>query len=178
MNNTLLAGLIVGGVVIAAVGAYASTQTNLNPWQEYAQVVTVEPAFDNKQTPRQVCNDEAVTQQVPVKDEKRIAGTAIGAVIGGVLGNQIGDGDGQKLATAAGAVAGGYAGSKVQKGMQEGNTETIVVQGCETVYDNQKIPAGYQVTYLLDGKQGVVRMDHDPGKRIRVEDGELVLTRS
>jgi uncharacterized protein YcfJ len=115
---------------------------------------------------------------VPVKDEKRIAGTAIGAVIGGVLGNQIGDGDGQKLATAAGAVAGGYAGSKVQKGMQEGNTETIVVQGCETVYDNQKIPAGYQVTYLLDGKQGVVRMDHDPGKRIRVEDGELVLTRS
>lgn len=178
MNNSLLAGLIVGGVVVTAIGAYASTQTNLNPWQQYAQVVTVEPAFDNQRTPRQVCNDETVTQQVPVKDEKRIAGTAIGAVIGGVLGNQIGDGDGQKLATAAGAVAGGYAGSKVQKRMQQGNTETTVVQDCRIVYDNQKIPAGYQVTYLLDGKSGVVRMDHDPGKRIRVEDGELVLTRS
>ncbi len=62
--------------------------------------------------------------------------------------------------------------------MQQGNTETTVVQDCKTVYDNHKIPAGYSVTYLLDGRRGVVRMDHDPGKRIRVEDGELVLTRS
>jgi uncharacterized protein YcfJ len=178
MNNSLLAGLILGGVVVTAVGAYATTQTDLNPFQDYADVVAVAPAFDNKQTSRQVCNDEAVTQQVPVKDEKRIAGTAIGAVIGGVLGNQVGSGDGKKIATAAGAVAGGYAGSKIQKGMQERNTETVVGQRCETVYDNEKIPAGYQVTYVLDGKQGVVRMDHDPGKRIRVEDGELVLTRT
>lgn len=178
MNKSLVAGVILSGVAITAIGAYASTRTNLNPWQDYAQVVAVEAAFDNKRTARQVCNDETVTQQVPVEDEKRIAGTAIGAVIGGVLGNQVGDGDGQKLATAAGAVAGGYAGSKVQKRMQQGNTETTVVYGCKTVHDNQKIPAGYQVTYLLDGRQGVVRMDHDPGKRIRVEDGELVLTRS
>ncbi|MEX1993920.1 MAG: glycine zipper 2TM domain-containing protein [Steroidobacteraceae bacterium] len=176
MNNSLIAGLVVGGVVLLAVGAYASTQTNLNPWQDYAEVVAVEPAFDNKQTARQVCNDEAVTQQVAVRDEKRIAGSAIGAVVGGVLGHQVGSGDGNKIATAAGAVAGGYAGSKVQKGMQERNTETVVQERCGTVYDNQKVPAGFDVTYLLDGKQGVVRMDRDPGKRIRVEGGELVLT--
>ena len=115
---------------------------------------------------------------MPIKDDKRIAGTAIGAVIGGVLGNQVGSGDGKKIATAAGAVAGGYAGSKVQKNLQENNTETVVEQRCGVVYDNQKIPAGFDVTYLLDGKQGVVRMDHDPGKRIRVENGELDLSRS
>jgi uncharacterized protein YcfJ len=178
MKNSLLAPLILGGVVVVAVGAYASTQTNLNPWQDYADVVSIEPAFDDKQVGRYVCNDEGVTQQVPVKDEKRIAGTAIGAVIGGVLGNQIGSGDGKKLATAAGAVAGGYGGSKVQKRMQEGNNETVVEERCGTVYDIQKMPAGYQVTYLLDGKQGVVRMDHDPGKRIRVENGELDLSKS
>lgn len=178
MNKSLLAGLILGGVAITAIGAYASTRTNLNPWRDYAQVIAVEPDFDTKRTSRQVCNDETVTQPVPVKDEKRIAGTAIGAVIGGVLGNQVGDGDGQKLATAAGAIGGGYAGSKVQKRMQQGNTETIVAQNCQTVYDTHRIPAGYRVTYLLDGKRGVVRMDHDPGKRILVEDGELVLTGS
>lgn len=178
MKNSLLAGLILGGVVVTALGAYAGTRGNLNPWQEYADVVAIEPAFDNKQVGRYVCNDEAVTQQVPVKDEKRIAGTAIGAVIGGVLGNQVGSGDGKKLATAAGAVAGGYGGSKVQKHMQEGNTETVVAERCGNVYDNEKIPAGFQVTNLLDGKQGVVRMDHDPGKRIRVENGELDLSRS
>ena len=176
MNNGLLAGLILGGVVVTAVGAYASTKSDL--FQEYADVVAVEPAFDNKQTARQVCGDESVTQQVPVKDEKRIAGTAIGAVVGGVLGNQIGSGDGKKIATAAGAVAGGYAGSKIQKGLQERNTETVKGERCETVYDNEKIAAGYQVTYVLDGKQGVVRMDHEPGTRIRVEDGELDLGKS
>jgi len=175
MNNSLLAALILGGVAVVAVGAYASTRTNLNPWQDFAEVVSVEPAFDNRQVGRQVCHDEAVTTQVPVKDEKRVAGAAIGAVIGGVLGHQVGSGDGNTLATAAGAAAGGYAGSKVQKGMQERNTETNLEQRCGTVYDNQKIPAGFEVTYLLDGKQGIVRMDHDPGKRIPVENGELDL---
>lgn len=178
MNNSLLAGAILGGVVVTAVGAYASTRLDFNPWQDYADVVAVEPAFDTNRVARQVCNDEAVTQQAPVKDEKRIAGTAIGAVIGGVLGNQIGDGSGQKLATAAGAVAGGYAGSKVQKQMQEGNTDTTMEQRCETVYDSEKVAAGYEVTYLLDGKQGVVRMDHNPGNRIRVKDGVPVTSES
>ena len=176
MKNSLLAPLILGGALVVAVGAYAGTR--MNPWQDYADVVSVVPAFDNQQTAREECNDEAVTQQVPIKDEKRVAGTAIGAVIGGVLGNQVGSGDGKKVATAAGAVAGGYAGSKVQKTLQEKNTETVVNQHCGTVYDNQKIPAGFDVTYLLNGKQGVVRMDHDPGKRSPLENGELDLSRT
>jgi uncharacterized protein YcfJ len=178
MKNSLLAPLILGGVAVGAVAAYAGTRTGMNPWQDYADVVSVELAFDDQQTARQACNDEAVTQQVPFKDEKRVAGTAIGAVIGGVLGNQVGSGDGKKVATAAGAVAGGYAGNKIQKHMREGNTETVVEQSCGVVYDNHVVPTGFDVTYRLNGKQNVVRMDHDPGKRIRVEDGELDLSRS
>lgn len=174
MKNSILAGVIVGGIVLTAVAAYAGSRVDL-PWEDYAEVVAVETAYDTKQIARQDCSDETVTTQVPVKDEKRIAGAAIGAVIGGVLGNQVGDGDGQKLATAAGAVAGGYAGSKVQKRMQEGNTETTTEQRCRTVYDTEKTPSGYLVTYLFDGKQSVVRMDHDPGKRIRMENGAPVL---
>ncbi|HXV39721.1 MAG TPA: glycine zipper 2TM domain-containing protein [Steroidobacteraceae bacterium] len=174
MNRSLLTGLIVGGVAVVAVGAYAGTRLS----RDYAEVVAVEPAFDSRRTAREVCRDESVTEQVPVKDEKRIAGAAIGAVIGGVLGHQVGSGDGNTAATAAGAVAGGYAGSKVQKHMQENNTETSIQQRCATVYDNEKVPAGYEVSYLLDGQQGVVRMDHDPGKRIPVKNGELDLNRS
>jgi len=178
MKNSVLASLILGGVGVVAVAAYAGTRTGMNPWQDYADVVSVELAFDNQQTARLACNDEAVTQKVPIKDEKRVAGTAIGAVIGGVLGNQVGSGDGKKIATASGAVAGGYAGNKVQKQLQEGNTETIVEQRCGPVYDNHVVPTGFDVTYRLNGKRNVVRMDHDPGKRIRVEDGELDLNRS
>jgi uncharacterized protein YcfJ len=176
MNNSLLAGAIVGGVVLAAVGAYASTRVDMNPWQDYADVVAVAPAFTTNRVARQVCHEESVTQQVPVKDERRVAGTVIGAVIGGVLGNQVGGGDGKKLATVAGAAAGGYAGNKVQKQMQEGNTETVPGQSCETVYDSNDVPAGYKVTYVLDGKQGTVTMDHNPGVRIPVKNGALILS--
>jgi len=176
MNNTVLAGAIVGGVVLTAVGAYASTRIDLNPWKDYADVVAVEPAFTTNRIARQVCHEETVTQQVPIKDEKRVAGTAIGAVIGGVLGNQVGSGDGKKLATVAGAAAGGYAGNKVQQRMQQGNTETVPGQSCETVYDSNDVPAGYKVTYMLDGKQGIITMDHNPGARIPVKNGALVLS--
>jgi uncharacterized protein YcfJ len=177
MNNTVLAGVIVGAVVVTAVGAVA-TSNGYNPLKDYATVVAVEPAYETNRVPRQVCGDATVLEQAPVKDEKRIAGTAIGAIVGGVLGNQVGDGSGQTAATIAGAAAGGYAGNKIQKKMQQGNLEESVENRCVTVYDTESIPVGFDVTYELDGVESVVRMDHDPGKRIPVEDGELVLTKS
>ena len=177
MNSKLVTGIVVGAVAVAAAGAIA-VGTGYNPMQDYATVVSVKPAFDTRQIPREVCGDHTTLQQAPVKDEKRIAGTAIGAVIGGVLGSQVGSGSGRDAATVAGAAAGGYAGSKVQKRMQQGNVVEGTEQRCETVYDSEEVPAGYDVTYELDGAREVVRMDHDPGKRIPVKDGELVLTQS
>ena len=175
MNNTVLAGLIVGAVVVTAVGAVAAN-SGFNPLQKYATVVAVEPAFETNRIPREVCGDQTTLEQAPVKDEKRIAGTAIGAVVGGVLGSQIGSGSGRDAATVAGAAAGGYAGSKIQKRIQQGNVEESTETQCVTVYDIESVQAGYDVTYELDGVQKVVRMDHDPGKRIPVEDGKLVLS--
>jgi len=178
MNKSTLIGGAVGALAAVTVGAFATTKLGVSPFQSYATVVSVAPAFKTSKVARQVCHDETVTQQKPVKDEKRIAGTAIGAVIGGVLGNQIGGGSGKTLATAAGAVAGGYAGNQVQKKVQQGDTEQVTQQRCETVYDTAKTPVGYDVTYELNGKRDVVRMDHDPGKRIPVENGKLDLQQS
>ena len=140
-----------------------------------ARVLNVEPMSRTVKTPRQVCASEVVTHQAAVKDPKRVTGSIIGAVAGGLLGNQIGDGDGQTVATVAGAAAGGYAGSKVQKNMQEGNTTQTVEQRCRTVYDSVEKPDGYRVRYRLGDHEGSVRMDHDPGSSIPVENGELVL---
>lgn len=178
MNKSTLIGGAIGALAVITVGAFATTQLDAGPSKSYATVVSVVPAFDTKRVPRKVCHDEVVTQQKPVQDEKRIAGTAIGAVIGGVLGNQIGGGSGKTLATAAGAVAGGYAGNQVQKKVQQGDTEQVARQQCETVFDTVKTAAGYDVTYDLDGKRDIVRMDHDPGKRIPVEHGQLDLQQS
>jgi uncharacterized protein YcfJ len=170
----MLIGLVAGGVAATAIGAVASYKL-IEDRQNYAQVVAVEPVMRSVRTPRQVCHDETVTHQAPVKDPKRVTGAVAGAVIGGVLGNQIGDGSGRTAATVAGAAAGGYAGSKIQKKTQEANTYQTTESRCSTVYDTTEKPAGYEVTYRLGDETGSVHMDHHPGERIPVKDGELVL---
>ena len=173
MDKSMLKGLVIGGLVVTTVGAVAGYQV-IEERSAYAEVVSVEPLTRTVSTPRQVCDDVVVTHKSPSKDPKRVTGAVVGAVVGGVVGNQIGDGDGQKLATVAGAAAGGYAGSKIQKQMQEGNTYQTTEQRCRTVHDKREVPDGYEVRYVLDGQEATVRMDHDPGHRIPVKDGELV----
>ena len=174
MSKSMLVGLIVGGVAVTAGGAFAGYQN----WEQshYAKVLSAELVTKDVKKPRQDCHDEQVVQQQQPKDEHRIVGTAIGAVVGGLLGHQVGGGNGKTLATVAGAAAGGYAGNKIQDKMQKGNTATTTEQRCTRVYDIEHVPDGYKVKYELNGKTGTVRMDHDPGERIAVKDGQLVLT--
>jgi uncharacterized protein YcfJ len=174
MNRSMMIGIVAGGIAATALGAVASYKM-IEDRQNYAQVLDVEPVTKTVRTPRQVCHDEMVTHQEPVKDPKRVTGAVVGAVVGGVLGNQIGDGRGQTAATVAGAAAGGYAGSKIQKKTQEGNTYQASETRCSTVYDTTEKADGYEVTYRLGDDTGSVHMDRHPGERIPVKDGELVL---
>jgi len=174
MNKSLVTGLVIGAAVVTAGAAVASFDV-FERSPKYAEVLDVDAVKKTTRTPREVCNDQVVTHTTPPKDEKRIAGTVIGAVVGGVLGNQVGGGDGRKVATAAGAAAGGYAGNKVQQRMQNGNTYTTTETHCETVYDSKDNVVGYDVRYKLGDQEGTVRMDRDPGSRIPVENGELVI---
>ena len=86
-----------------------------------------------------------------------------------------GRGRGKTVATVAGAAAGGYAGNRVQKNMQDKDVETTTERRCKTVYDTSVKHHGYDVTYRLNGKEDVVRMNHNPGTQIPVKDGKLVL---
>ena len=174
MNRSMLIGVVAGGIAATALGAVAGYKM-IEDRQNYAEVLAVEPVTRTVRTPRQVCYDEAVTHQAPVKDPKRVTGTVVGAVIGGVLGNQIGDGSGQTAATVAGAAAGGYAGSKLQKKTQQANTYQTSETRCSTVYDTIEKADGFEVTYRLGDDTGNVHMDRHPGERIPVKDGELVL---
>jgi uncharacterized protein YcfJ len=175
MKSSLLIGVVIGASLAVAAGSIAGYEA----WKsrsQYAEVLNVRPAFKNSKTAREVCHDEQVTRQKPVQDQHKVAGKLIGAVVGGVVGNQFGGGNGKKLATVAGAAAGGYAGNTVQGRMQQGNTETVTEQRCETVHDTVAKQVGYDVQYRLGGKTGEVRMDHDPGKQIPVANGQLLLT--
>ena len=173
MNKSMLVGIVIGGLVVTAGGAIASLDL-FKP--KFAEVVDVTPVTKQIRTPREVCKEQAVTRTAPVKDQKRILGTVVGGVIGGVLGSQIGSGDGRKVATAAGAAAGGYAGNKVQQRAQQRDTTTVMETRCETVYDTSQKVIGYDVKYQLGKQTDQVRMDFDPGERIPLQDGKLVLT--
>lgn len=174
MDKSMIKGILLGATAVTAVGGIAGYQvTHRQP--AYAEVLKVEPVMRTIKTPHQVCKEEHVTHRAPVQDRNRIAGTAIGAVVGGLLGNQIGGGGGRTVATVGGAAAGGYAGNRIQQNMQESDTRTTRETHCKTEYESHQKVMGYNVTYRLADKQNVVRMDHDPGKRIPVKDGQIVL---
>jgi len=172
MNKSFMVGSVLGAIVVTAGGAFAGIKY-LGAGNS-AEVISAKELHKTIKTPRQECHDEQVTRTKTPKDTNRLAGTGIGAVVGGLLGHQVGGGNGKVLATVAGAAAGGYAGNKIEQKVQQGDTYTATEQRCSTAYDTTEVAAGYQVVYILDGKQHHVHLDHDPGKSIPVKDGQIV----
>jgi uncharacterized protein YcfJ len=177
VNKSLVTGLVFGAVVAVGATAFAGLKM-MHKSPEYAQVLKVTPLTKTIHTPRQDCHDETVTHQRPVKDEHQLMGTVAGALVGGVIGHQIGGGTGRDIATVAGAAGGGYAGNRIQKNLQDKDTYTTTEQKCATVYDSSERRTGYEVRYRLNGQEATVKMDHDPGERIPVHDGQLVLDKA
>lgn len=137
----------------------------------YAQVVSVVPVRQSTNDPKKVCHDEVITHTAPPKDEHRIAGTAIGAVAGGLLGHLVGGGRGNTLTTVAGAVGGGYAGNRIEASRQQGQVTQTVERRCDTVDSKSSKVVAFDVRYVYNGVTRSVRMDHDPGDRVQVQEG-------
>jgi len=173
MNKSLMSGLIIGVAVAAGGGAIASFTLHRQP--DYAKVLEVTPLTKTISTPRQACHDEAVTRKKQPSDSHQVIGTVAGAILGGVIGHQIGGGSGRDIATVAGAAAGGYGGNQIERHVQDKNTYTTTEQRCQTVYDKSEKQIGYSVRYRLGNEERTIKMNHDPGDRIPVRDGQLVL---
>jgi len=172
----MLKGMALGGVAMVVIGAGAVTGYRTLAKPTVADVVAVKDVTETVVTPREHCEDVQVQHQAPVKDEHRIAGTAIGAVAGGLLGSTVGGGKGKTVATVAGAAAGGYAGNRVQKNMQQKDVVTTTERRCKTVQEKSQKLVGYDVTYRLDGRDGTVRTSFKPGATLPVKDGKVVTT--
>jgi len=172
----MIKGMTIGGIAMVVLGAGAVTGYKAMTKPQFADVVAVKDVVETVVTPREKCEDVQVQRQAAVKDENRIAGTAVGALAGGLLGNTIGGGKGKTIATVAGVAAGGYAGNQVQKNMQEKDVVTNTEHRCKTVNERSQKVVGYTVTYRLDGKEGETRMSFKPGPRLPVKDGQVVTT--
>ena len=176
MDKSMIKGIAVGGIAMVVLGAGAVTSYKAITKPEAAEVVAVKKVFETVVTPHEKCEDVQVQHQAPVKDEHRIAGTVVGGLAGGLLGSAVGGGNGKTLATVAGAAAGGYAGNRVQKNMQEKDVTTTTQHRCRTVNEKSQKVVGYNVTYRLDGKDGVARTSFKPGPTLPVKDGQVITT--
>ncbi len=125
--NTRGLPVLMSGAVFALLAACHNSASDVA--QTTAAAAPVKTAHE-------VCHDETVTTEKPVKDKDRVLGTVAGALVGGVVGHEVGGhGTGQDVATIGGAAAGGYAGNRVQKSVQNNATETTTKQVCHTVYE-------------------------------------------
>jgi len=174
MDKSMVKGMVVGGIAMVVIGAGAVPVYNALSKPRFADVVAVRDVTETVVTPREDCQDVVVQRQAPVKDQQRIAGTIIGGVAGGVLGHQIGGGTGRTVATIAGAAGGAYAGNRVQQNMQKRDVVSSTERRCKTVSDTSQKLVGYDVTYRLEGKEGVLRMQDKPGPTLPVKDGQVV----
>lgn len=141
-----------------------------------AEVIGVKEITKTVRTPREECEDVQVQEQAPVKDSYQVTGTVIGGVAGGLLGNQVGRGRTRTAATVAGAAGGAYVGNQVQKSMQKGDVVTRTKRVCRTVYDTTQKVVGYDVTYRLEGKEGMMRTSFKPGASLPVKNGKVIAT--
>jgi uncharacterized protein YcfJ len=176
MDKSMIKGIAVGGIAMVVLGAGAVTGYQKMAQPKVAEVIAVKEVTETVTTPREQCENVAVQRQAPVKDDNRLLGSVGGAVLGGVLGHQIGGGTGKKVATVAGAAAGGYAGNQVQKNMQQNDVQTTTEQRCKTVQEKSKKLVGYDVSYRLNGKDGVARTSFRPGATLPVKDGQVDTT--
>jgi uncharacterized protein YcfJ len=174
MNGSTVKGVLIGVVAMVVIAAGAVPVYKAMTKPKFADVVAVKEVNETVVTPREECEDVQVQHQAPVKDEKRVAGTLIGGVAGGVLGHQIGGGTGRTVATIAGAAGGAYAGNQVQKNMQRKDVVTSTERRCKTVNDTSQKLVGYDVTWQLEGREGVLRMPSKPGLTLPVKDGQVV----
>ncbi|WP_372660164.1 glycine zipper 2TM domain-containing protein [Hydrogenophaga sp.] len=176
MDRSMMKGLAVGGLAMVVLGASGVTGYKSLTAPKFAEVTAVKPVMETAVTPREHCADVQVQRTAPVQDKNRVAGTVVGGLAGGLLGSAVGRGNGNTLATVAGAVAGGYAGNQVQKNMQQKDVTTAVERRCKTVNEKSQKLIGYDVSYRLDGKDGVARTSFKPGTTLPVKDGKVVTT--
>jgi uncharacterized protein YcfJ len=135
-----------------------------------ARVLESRPIYDSVAARDECWNPRAGHfEEVRPQNRTRVGkGAAAGAVVGGVIGHQFGDsGTAQTL---GGAVLGGIIGHQIERRNDDDRQDDLDFSRCRTVGDSGQGERllGYDVRYEYNGREYVTRMDHDPGRRLRL----------
>jgi uncharacterized protein YcfJ len=185
--RTLTPVLLGATLMLSAAGspsaALAGTGSSVSI--DRAKVVAAEPVY------RTVSYSEPVEQctlvQEPVYTEPRYGseyrsytGPILGAIIGGAVGNAVGHSKtNKKVGTAVGAVLGGTIGRDIQRRAEQRRANAYGARAVSheptryltrEVYETREDLEldGYDVTYRYAGQTHTARMEHDPGRYLKV----------
>lgn len=172
MKTRLFALTLALGSLLAAPLALAGHDRGNGAFYDYARVVDVDPIVRTVRvsTPREECWDESVPVYYD-EDYQSATPMILGGIVGGVVGNQFGGGRGKDVLTVAGTILGGSIGRDIAHQSRHRRAyESRVETRCRTVeeYHEEERVEGYLVTYRYKGREYTTRMNHEPGKRIRV----------
>lgn len=181
LKTGLTTALMIASLLAAASSAYAGhkghrdNRSASDAVTDFAKVTHVEPIYKTvaHRTPERQCWTETVAYEQPHNGYRSHTGTILGGLIGGAIGNELGH---HKSNQQVGAVAGAILGASVARDIGNksnphySSTEYREEERCEVTHQvsyEEKI-TGYKVTYRYHGNLYHTRMDHHPGKKIKV----------
>lgn len=144
-----------------------------NTKYDYARVIESRPIYQQVQVsvPQQQCWNEQVARRHGSGSDSRTP-VVVSTIVGGAIGNALGNNkSNQRVGAVVGAALGHSIGRDIVAANRSPSRVTYeTVRHCETVetmhYEERVV--GYQVRYRYQGQDQSIRMDHDPGDRIRV----------
>ncbi len=168
-RKILLRNIAIGSAaIVIAAPTFAETR------YEFAEVIESRPVYQTVEIsmPHEECWNEEVAHTSRARSDSRTP-AILGTIIGGALGNAVGHGKSNKR---VGTVVGAVLGHSIGRDIVAGNSHDRVVRyetvrQCETVYEyrEEERLVGYQVLYRYNDEDYSVRMDEDPGEKVRIK---------
>ena len=174
-----LTPLVLGLALLSLQAQADHRKHHYNSDYDFAKVVHVEPLSRTVQQriPREQCYVEQVAVEEPgYRQGGSYTNELVGGVIGGAIGNALGSNKSNKKVQ---AVIGAALGASIANDMERRNGRNHYqpgyvryedVERCTVRHDveyHEEI-TGYRVTYKYHGRTYQTRMNHHPGKRIKV----------
>jgi uncharacterized protein YcfJ len=189
MKKNMVLAALVGITGLVSAGALAGYFAWRNP--AFAEVVSVEPVTQFVAAVDRVCVDEQVSRRESAANESLASAVAIDGMAGGMITRQ--PARLEKVAT-LGTVAAGNPGGRADQESKAPAKPNRSAKAANKAHGKQAVAASgvpcrkanriaekivaYDVRYRMHGKTTKIRMDHDPGTRLPVRDGKVVIVQN
>lgn len=172
MNKLILPALVMSLAAAPTSWAKHGHRGKAN-WAKVTNVQAITRTIEHR-VPREDCWNEQVRYEEHADGRRSYTGTILGGIIGGAIGNKVGHNKkNKKIGAVVGAVLGASVGHDISNRNYANSSSNVFYRNerhCEVYneisYEEKVI--GYHVWYRYHGNEYKTRMNHRPGKKIKV----------